>query len=693
MPARIIYGDPGSITAMTVIVRRQWTYPASFMAVIATTTSGRADRREGIAFRRPDASSPWKLAIDTVFLPGADDRAVRAGPDGYALVPAESMRLDGIDPRGVYAAGLPEGSQLACYVVRTPITRGSWMIPQRVTSASEGVHPGYYSTVVGTDLGQACAVVPTYESGQETQVLSELNGMVVTAASSLPPPWLWIGLVGVALVGAGYALMATLGRMANVPIGPPGEIAPQPSVPPPPNPARQRKFSDLERNSLIGALVLVAIEAAILAEIARWVAAAHLEWALLMLVPAFLWIAVLTPRRFRRMDGRSTRLIPSTPDVVWALIADETNPTGWSPQVQSVEQVQGGAPGVGTVYRQLQRSEGGVVLEAEKVVTIYDPGRCYEVRYLKLWQRQTEHYTFTADPAGTRVTYEHELTMGPLTAIAGGILRRGAVRNHMQKQTADCLLRAARRLTGEAEMPATDAPATPRRRLTGLRLGVVVMTVTGLLSLGGYALVFGAIIGALTMAVLVIHELGHFAEARRHGLPVRLPFFIPFIGAAVTMRRLPSDAATHGRIALAGPLSGCLPVAAAFLLAGPTNAQGLLLFAQLGALLNLINLIPVGILDGGTILAPVSRWISVVGLFIAAGLVASLFEAHLFSPLVLVIAGLAVVAAVTRFRQHRTPYYRSVGRRALLVLGTVWLATGLYLCFAVAASFDGMLLS
>jgi Zn-dependent protease len=195
------------------------------------------------------------------------------------------------------------------------------------------------------------------------------------------------------------------------------------------------------------------------------------------------------------------------------------------------------------------------------------------------------------------------------------------------------------------------------------------------------------------MAILLIHELGHFAEARRAGLPVRLPFFIPFIGAAVTLRTMPGDAATHARIALAGPLVGTLAVAAACLTAAVTNSQSVILFAQLGALINLANLIPIGILDGGSILAPISRWISVFGMLLAIVLSGWLMLVGQFSPFLLVLAGLTAFVVVNRFRQHRTPYYRSVRRRAQLVIGAIWFAAFCYLAFATFATTEGLLLS
>ncbi|TMD41401.1 MAG: hypothetical protein E6I88_07600 [Chloroflexi bacterium] len=114
-------------------------------------------------------------------------------------------------------------------------------------------------------------------------------------------------------------------------------------------------------------------------------------------------------------------------------------------------------------------------------------------------------------------------------------------------------------------------------------------------------------------------------------------------------------------------------------------------FAQIGGLINLVNLAPMGILDGGTILAPISRWISVAGVVLAALLVAFLALSMEFSPIVLVIAGFAVYGVVNRFRRHRTPHCRSVRRRAKLVLGLVWVAASGYLFFVTGATSIAML--
>ena len=56
--------------------------------------------------------------------------------------------------------------------------------------------------------------------------------------------------------------------------------------------------------------------------------------------------------------------------------------------------------------------------------------------------------------------------------------------------------------------------------------------------------------------LIAIHELGHIFEARRQGLHVSLPTFIPFIGAYVTIERAGLTPWKNALISLAGPLFG-----------------------------------------------------------------------------------------------------------------------------------------
>ncbi len=100
--------------------------------------------------------------------------------------------------------------------------------------------------------------------------------------------------------------------------------------------------------------------------------------------------------------------------------------------------------------------------------------------------------------------------------------------------------------------------------------------------------------------LILVHEMGHYAEAKRQHVHVTLPTFIPFIGAYVTTRSANLPPWRSALIALAGPFVGSIGAAVAW--AGSTlgDAQLLVAIANIGFLLNAFNLLPIGFLDGGS---------------------------------------------------------------------------------------------
>ena len=82
-------------------------------------------------------------------------------------------------------------------------------------------------------------------------------------------------------------------------------------------------------------------------------------------------------------------------------------------------------------------------------------------------------------------------------------------------------------------------------------------------SFAAYSFWFGSWKFGLGLVLLIlVHELGHVAEARRQGVPVSLPTFIPFLGAFVTVRHAGLPPWRSALISLAGPLVGGLSAAA-----------------------------------------------------------------------------------------------------------------------------------
>jgi Zn-dependent protease len=184
-----------------------------------------------------------------------------------------------------------------------------------------------------------------------------------------------------------------------------------------------------------------------------------------------------------------------------------------------------------------------------------------------------------------------------------------------------------------------------------LKFGKLLPAVaTMLLSIGVYAAMFGWQYAVGFVALLLIHEMGHYVAARHRGLDVGLPTFIPFVGAWVELKDLPHDAETEAYVGMAGPLVGSAGALACFYLARDQGSSLLLALAYSGFFLNLFNLIPLAPFDGGRITAAISPRLWLLG---APLLVALFFYSP--SPLLILMAVLALPNVVKAWRGLRTP--------------------------------------
>jgi Zn-dependent protease len=115
---------------------------------------------------------------------------------------------------------------------------------------------------------------------------------------------------------------------------------------------------------------------------------------------------------------------------------------------------------------------------------------------------------------------------------------------------------------------------------------------------GFYWAIFGWKFGlGFTLAIL-IHESGHYIAARRRGLKVDLPIFLPGFGAYVRWYHQGVSLETLSEIALAGPLYGLFVAIACLGIALKAHSPLFLALAYTTAFLNTLNLIPVLGLDG-----------------------------------------------------------------------------------------------
>ncbi|HUJ13544.1 MAG TPA: site-2 protease family protein [Thermoanaerobaculia bacterium] len=113
--------------------------------------------------------------------------------------------------------------------------------------------------------------------------------------------------------------------------------------------------------------------------------------------------------------------------------------------------------------------------------------------------------------------------------------------------------------------------------------------------------------------IILIHEVGHAVVIRAKGLRAGVMVFIPFVGGAVTIKDQPRSAFDDAQIGLAGPVAGTIASLGVLLIYKLTNAPLYLAIAAAGFAVNLLNLLPIGMLDGGRISAAVTKWMWVFG--------------------------------------------------------------------------------
>ena len=118
---------------------------------------------------------------------------------------------------------------------------------------------------------------------------------------------------------------------------------------------------------------------------------------------------------------------------------------------------------------------------------------------------------------------------------------------------------------------------------------------------------------ALGLVLLIyVHEMGHVWAARKIGVPVTAPMFIPGFGAFIGLKSRLANPVEEAYVGLAGPIWGVAGSLVCVALWAVLQAPVLLVIGTFAALINLFNLIPVWQLDGAHAFRAFStrqRWI------------------------------------------------------------------------------------
>lgn len=116
--------------------------------------------------------------------------------------------------------------------------------------------------------------------------------------------------------------------------------------------------------------------------------------------------------------------------------------------------------------------------------------------------------------------------------------------------------------------------------------------------------------------LLLLHECGHLLAARYFGLKVSAPMFIPFMGAFIALKEAPRNAWIEAGVGIGGPLLGSAAALVCHLIGLSLDLPLFIGLAWTAYFLNLFNLTPVGILDGGRIATALSPWLWLVGIVV-----------------------------------------------------------------------------
>jgi len=194
-----------------------------------------------------------------------------------------------------------------------------------------------------------------------------------------------------------------------------------------------------------------------------------------------------------------------------------------------------------------------------------------------------------------------------------------------------------------------------------------------LLSIGAYTLIWGWKFAVGIVGLLFVHEMGHYVQLRREGVKPSGMLFIPFLGAAVAARSLGGSALAEARVGLAGPILGTLGCLALVpvMLATDDPFWRALIFT--GLFLNLFNLLPMLPLDGGRAMAAMAPWMWFLGF---GGMVLLFFV--LPNPVLILIVLLGGAETYRRWKQRKggeegNPAYYKVSPVHRLAVGAVYL--------------------
>jgi Zn-dependent protease len=178
---------------------------------------------------------------------------------------------------------------------------------------------------------------------------------------------------------------------------------------------------------------------------------------------------------------------------------------------------------------------------------------------------------------------------------------------------------------------------------------------TMILTIWVYAMMWGVWFAVGFVLLIFVHECGHLLVARRLGLKVGAPVFIPFMGAIIALKEAPRNAWIEALVGIGGPMLGTVAAGVCELVFLATGNPMFRALAYTGFFLNLFNLAPIGFLDGGRIVTALSPWLWLVGLLIVGAM--TITHPNFLLILILIVSAPRIFFLFRRKTEEELRYY------------------------------------
>ena len=245
-------------------------------------------------------------------------------------------------------------------------------------------------------------------------------------------------------------------------------------------------------------------------------------------------------------------------------------------------------------------------------------------------------------------------------------------------------------------VPDTFTPRSGRARTTWLgALGIAGLKLVKSAKFIKFAL-FVASLGALALNrpleaacvilyAIFVHESGHVLAMKASGMRTSGMYFLPFLGAVAVGRQPARTRAQEWLIAIAGPAFGLLSLLPLLAMAYVTGDPQWDAYAAIAALINLFNLLPIGILDGGRIVqaiaCSIAGWLGIAAFAAGLGLGAYVLM-HRAGGVVSLLLVLSLIEFPMAWRRNRDNPIPRMGWPAVIGASAAYLL--LLAIFAIA---------